>query len=148
MIWKPHATVASVIEQNGRFLMIEERSEGRIQYNQPAGHLEDNESLLDAAIRETREESAHDFTPEFIVGVYLWKHPANDESFLRVSFGGSVTAHYPEQALDEGIICTHWMTRDEVAALNGQLRSPMVLHCIDDYIAGKRYGLDLLSHIT
>jgi hypothetical protein len=99
-------------------------------------------------VRETLEEAARDFTPDYVTGVYLWKHPGNQESFIRVAFCGQVTAHYPEQALDDGIITTHWMSRDEVAALGDKLRSPMVLHCIDDYIAGKQYSLDLLKHVT
>jgi len=147
MIWKPHATVAAIIEQDNRFLIIEEEVSGDIQYNQPAGHVEDGESFIDAVVRETLEEAARDFTPDYVTGVYLWKHPGNQESFIRVAFSGRVTAHYPEQALDDGIITTHWMSRDEVAALGDKLRSPMVLHCIDDYIAGKQYPLDLLNHV-
>lgn len=148
MIWKPHATVAAVIEQDNRFLVVEEYASGDIQFNQPAGHLEDGESFADAVIRETLEEAACDFVPEHVSGIYLWKHPDNQKSFVRVSFTGQVTGHYPEQKLDEGIIRTHWKTRDEVAALGDKLRSPMVLQCIDDYIAGKRYPLDLLKHLT
>ena len=147
MIWKPHATVAAIIEQDNRFLIIEEEVSGDIQYNQPAGHVEDGESFIDAVVRETLEEAARDFTPDYVTGVYLWKHPGNQESFIRVAFCGQITAHYPEQALDDGIITTHWMSRDEVAAMGDKLRSPMVLHCIDDYIAGKQYPLDLLNHV-
>lgn len=148
MIWKPHATVAAVIEQDNRFLIIEEEVAGEIQYNQPAGHVEDGESFIDAVVRETLEEAARDFTPDFVTGVYLWKHPGNQESFLRIAFSGQVSAHYPDQELDDGIISTHWMSRDDVAVLGDRLRSPMVLHCIDDYIAGKQYPLDLLNHVT
>ena len=148
MIWKPHATVAAVIEQDNRFLIIEEDVNGEIQYNQPAGHVEDGESFIDAVVRETLEEAARDFTPDHVTGIYLWKHPGNLESFLRIAFSGQVSSHYPEQQLDEGIIGTSWMSRDEVAALGDRLRSPMVLHCIDDYIAGKQYPLDLLNHVT
>ena len=148
MIWKPHATVAAVIEQDNRFLIIEELVSGDIQYNQPAGHLEDGETFDEAVIRETLEEAAYDFTPEHVTGIYLWKHPVNQESFVRIAFAGHVTTHYPEQELDEGIIRAHWMSRDEVAALGDRLRSPMVLQCIDDYIDGKRYPLDLIEHVT
>lgn len=148
MIWKPHATVAAVIEQDNRFLIIEEKVAGEIQYNQPAGHVEDGESFIDAVVRETLEEAARDFTPDYVTGVYLWKHPDNQESFIRIAFSGQVMAHHPERALDDGIITTHWMSRDDIATLGDKLRSPMVLHCIDDYIAGKQYPLDLLNHVT
>ena len=147
MIWKPHATVAAVIEQDGRFLMVEEDVEGQIVYNQPAGHLDPGESLLDAVSRETREESAWDFVPQAITGIYLWDQPDTDRTFLRFTFCGTHCNHRPEQALDEGILRAIWLSRDELVELTPQLRSPLVLECIDDYLAGKRYPLDMLSVI-
>ena len=146
-IWKPHATVAAVIEQDGRYLMVEEKVEGEIVYNQPAGHLDPGESLIDAVIRETREESAWRFAPEALTGVYLWDQPGSSRTFLRFAFCGAHSHHDPEQALDNGILRALWMTREELAAKPDQLRSPLVLSCIDDYAAGKRYPLDILRVI-
>lgn len=147
MIWKPHATVAAIVEQNNRFLLVEELIHGDIVYNQPAGHLEDNESFIDAVIRETREESAWTFTPEGVVGVYLWKHPDKGQTFLRVAIHGRCSDHDPDQPLDEGIQRAVWKSRDEIASMHNQLRSPMVLDCIDDYLSNQSYPLDILKHI-
>jgi len=145
MEWKPHVTVAAVIERDDKFLMIEECCGGKEVFNQPAGHLDPNESLAEAAIRETLEESAYSFTPEAITGIYLWTNPNNGESFLRVCFTGSCDAHDPERKLDTGILRSTWMSRDEISVL--PLRSPMVLKCIDDYLQGIRHPLSLLSNI-
>lgn len=146
MVWKPHATVAAIIERDKKFLVVEEQIEGQTLFNQPAGHLDPDETLVDAAIRETKEETAWDFSPEAITGIYLWKHPGNGETFLRVAFCGTCENHDPSQALDTGVIHAVWKTRDELLRLN-RLRSPMVIDCIDDYLAGKRYPLDLLVNI-
>lgn len=148
MIWKPHATVAAIIERNNRFLMVEELIQGQRLFNQPAGHLEPDESLLDAVVRETREETAWQFNAEAVTGIYLWKHPDNGETFLRIAFCGQCSNHDPQQALDEGILQAPWMSRDEVYQQRQNLRSPMVINCIDDYIAGKRYPLDLVNDIV
>jgi len=148
MIWKPHATVAAIIERDNKFLMVEELVQGKHVINQPAGHLDPDESLLDAAIRETQEETAWQFIPEAVTGIYLWKHPDNGESFLRVAFCGSCQNHQSEQALDEGILRAVWKTRDELVQEKNKLRSPMVIDCIDDYIAGKRYPLDILINVA
>lgn len=147
MIWKPHATVAAIIERDNKFLMVEELIDGERLINQPAGHLDPDESLIDAAIRETREESAWQFVPQAVTGIYLWKHPDNGESFLRVAICGSCENHDAAQELDAGILRTVWKSRDELAAGTDKLRSPMVLTCIDDYIAGKRYPLDILINV-
>ena len=147
MTWKPHATVASIIERDGRFLMVKEDSEGHIVSNQPAGHLEPNESLINAAIRETKEETAWDFEPRSVVGIYRWVHPDGERTYLRVAFAGECTNHDLNQPLDEGIIEAVWLSREELVSLGDQLRSPLVLSCIDDYLAGKRYSLDLFSDI-
>ena len=148
MVWKPDVTVAAVIEREGRFLLIEEFVGERLVINQPAGHLEANESLIDAAIREALEETAWTFVPEAISGIYLWPHPERNLSFLRVTFAGSVTRHHPERRLDRGIRRTLWLSRDEVAQRANQLRSPMVLQCIDDYLSGARYPMSILTHVT
>ncbi len=148
MVWKPHATVAAVIERDHKFLVVEELIAGRKLYNQPAGHLDPDESLIDAVIRETREETAWSFTPDAVTGIYLWKHPDNGETFLRVAFCGSCNDHDPDQALDAGILRACWKTRDELLSLRTQWRSPMLMSCIDDYLAGKRYPLDMLANIS
>ncbi len=147
MIWKPHATVAAVIEQDGRFLMVEEESDGLIVFNQPAGHLDPDESLIEAVIRETREETAWRFHPEAITGIYRWKQPDTERTFLRVAFCGQVDDLTAEQVLDDGIIRAVWMTREQLLDNQQQLRSPLVLLCIDDYLANKRYPLELLTDI-
>ncbi|ABI56799.1 NUDIX hydrolase [Alkalilimnicola ehrlichii MLHE-1] len=150
MVWKPHVTVAAVVEWEGRFLMVEERPEGdAVVYNQPAGHLDPGESLTHAVIRETREETAWGFQPEALVGVYLWQpDPADTErSFLRIAFTGSLTEHDPNQALDQEIIRTCWKRPEELEAHAVGLRSPLVMRCIRDYQAGHRYPLALLGHL-
>lgn len=146
-IWKPHATVAAIIEREQQFLMVEELINGNKVYNQPAGHLDPGESLLEASIRETREETAWRFKPEYISGIYQWPQPDSQRTFLRFAFAGSCEDHRPEQNLDEGIIRALWMSRDELAKHPQKLRSPMVLNCIDDYLAGKHYPLELLTSL-
>ena len=145
MRWKPNVTVAAVIEVDERFLMIEEQTEAGVVINQPAGHLEKDESLLDAVKREVLEETAWEFEPESIVGIYLYPSSHNDITYLRMCFTGTCLQHHPEQALDEGIIAAHWMTLEELNQRTEALRSPLVSQCIEDYRAGKRYSLDILA---
>ena len=147
MVWKPHATVAAIIERDDKFLVVEEVIQGQHVYNQPAGHLDPGETLLDAVIRETREESAWLFTPEAVTGIYLWKHPGNGETYLRVAFCGQCSEHDAEQALDTGIVQALWKSREELLQRPEQLRSPMVINCIDDYLEGIRYPLSILNDI-
>ncbi|MGB5260657.1 MAG: NUDIX hydrolase [Gammaproteobacteria bacterium] len=147
LIWTPHITVAAVIEQDGHFLLVRERSAGRLVYNQPAGHLEDNESLLEAVVRENLEETAWCFEPEAVIGIYRWRHPHTQETFLRVSFAGRATAHLPERPLDPDIEGVCWMDIDEIRARQSELRSPLVLRSIDDYLEGRVYPLSLLADI-
>lgn len=146
-IWKPHTTVAAIIERDRRFLLVEERAGGKQVYNQPAGHLDPDESLIEAAIRETSEETAWDFIPEYISGIYKWNQPQTKRCFIRVAFVGQCHNHQQEKALDDGIIQALWLSRDELSAQPQKLRIPMVLRCIDDYLAGKRYPLELLTDI-
>lgn len=145
--WKPNVTVAAIIEQDGKFLLVEEETNRGNRYNQPAGHLEDNETILEAVTRETIEESAYEFTPESLVGIYHWKHPLNQISYLRFAFAGKLGAHYPEQKLDQGIVRAVWMTVDEIREKQALTRSPQVLMCVEDYLAGKRYPLDALTYL-
>lgn len=147
MTWKPHATVAAIIEKDNRFLMVEENIEGKILYNQPAGHLEPDESIIDAAIRETCEETAWQFYPEALVGVYVWKQEEKDITFLRFAICGQCSNHNPEQKLDDGILKAVWMSKEELESKSDQLRSPLVLKCIDDYLANSRQPLEVLQWV-
>lgn len=144
--WKPRVTVAAIVEREGRFLMVEEAAEGGSVYNQPAGHLEQGESLVDAVVRETREETGWTIRPSAVVGLHQWTSPGG-ANFLRVAFSGEAVAHDPSLTPDEGIRAVLWLTRDEIAAQGALLRSPMVLRCVDDYCAGKRHPLDLLVYL-
>ena len=146
MIWKPNVTVAAIIEQDGRFLLVEEHTAQGLRFNQPAGHWEPNETLPAGAIREVLEESAYDFVPEHLVGIYRWHAPESDTTYLRFAFCGSVTAHHPERALDQGIVRAAWLTIDEIRANQSKHRSPLILRCCEDYLAGKRYPLEILVH--
>jgi 8-oxo-dGTP pyrophosphatase MutT (NUDIX family) len=145
-IWKPHVVVAALVQQDGRFLMVEETTEEGIQYNQPAGHLEANESLIAAVVRETLEETAHHFLPEALLGIYRWRAPQHDRVYLRFAFTGRVTGFDPALTLDAGILRALWMTPDEIEAVKPQHRSSLVSQCIADYLAGRRYPLDVLTH--
>jgi ADP-ribose pyrophosphatase YjhB (NUDIX family) len=147
MIWKPRVTVAAVIERDGRFLVVEEETSNGLAFNQPAGHLEEGETLIEAVVRETLEETAHHFRPESIIGIHLWQHPQKEETFLRVTFKGVATSYDESLALDEGIIRALWMSRDELAAQPKKLRSPLVLSSIDEYFAGERYPLSILKSL-
>ena len=145
LAFRPSVTVASVIERHGRFLMVEERVGGRRVLNQPAGHLEAGESLVDAAVRETLEETACRFAPTAIVGLYLWHGADGRPTFLRVAFAGEAGDPETGRRLDPDILGCHWLTRDELIARPQSLRSPLVLRCIDDYLAGHRHPLSLLA---
>ncbi len=145
---KIDVTVAAVIEHDQRFLMVEERVLGALVFNQPAGHLEPGESLLEAAVRETREETGYGFAPQHVLGVYLWRSPETDASVLRVAFCGSAKAPAGTPVLDTGIVAAHWLTRNQLLSRAEQLRSPMVLQCIDDYRAGVRYPLESLKYLV
>jgi len=138
-------TVAAIIERDGQFLMVEETTPDGIVYNQPAGHLEPGESLITAVIREVQEETAWQFEPQALVSVQLWRKHPDAPSFLRFSFTGFVHSQNPEQALDHGIIATHWLSRAEIAERNRQLRSLLVLQTVDEYLKGDRYPLSLIQ---
>jgi len=140
-------TVAALIENDGRFLMVQERIAGKSVYNQPAGHLEDGETLIDAVIRETREETAWHFEPESVTGIYHWRHPENHETFIRVSFAGKGLCHDPAGELDSCIERALWLSAAEIRCQPDKLRSPLVLRTIDDYLAGSAYPLSLLTNL-
>ncbi|WP_031432652.1 NUDIX hydrolase [Methylomarinum vadi] len=145
MVWKPHVTVAAVIEQNNRFLLVEEHTPDGLRLNQPAGHLEENEDLISAVKREVSEETAWQFEPENIVSVQLWRKKPHHPSFLRFTFCGRIHSHDPLQPLDDEIIGTHWLSREAIAAKPELLRSPLVLICVDNYLSGQRYPLSMLQ---
>ena len=146
MIWKPNVTVAAVVMRDGKFLLVEEETEAGLAFNQPAGHLEAGESLIDAVIRETLEETAYHFKPTHLIGVYNWKHLGKDVTYLRFAFGGELRGFEAERELDEGIVAARWLTLDEVKATQARHRSPLILRCIEDQMAGKAGPLDLLVH--
>lgn len=147
MDWSPRLTVATIVERDGRFLLVEEYADGdELVYNQPAGHLDEHETLAAAAIRETLEETAWEIQIDAVIGVYHWTHPKGD-TFVRTCFAGTALRHYPDQALDRGIQRALWLRRAELVALEPRLRSPLVLRCLDDYLAGKRFPLDVFNYL-
>ncbi|HKX38183.1 MAG TPA: NUDIX hydrolase [Burkholderiales bacterium] len=143
-IWKPSVTVAAVIEREGRFLLVEESIDGRRVLNQPAGHLDPGESLADACRREVMEETAHHFQPTGLVGIYRWTYPAKETTFLRFCFRGKVGAT-EDRPLDKEIVRLHWLTREQIEEKSAQHRSPLVQRCVDDFLAGKTYPLEVFS---
>jgi 8-oxo-dGTP pyrophosphatase MutT (NUDIX family) len=147
MAWKPDITVAAVVERDGQFLFVEERAGGRVVLNQPAGHLERGETLLAAVARETLEETGWTFVPQHLVGIYLWQAEHGTKTFLRVAFSGQLLGHDPSRPLDHGILRTRWLDREQLTALQARHRSPLVARCVDDYLAGARYPLELLTHM-
>jgi 8-oxo-dGTP pyrophosphatase MutT (NUDIX family) len=144
---KPDVTVAAVTEKDGHFLVVEERINQRLVFNQPAGHVELGETLLEAVIREVREETAWLFEPTQMLGAYLWRNPSNGRSTLRFAFTGTVSDHRASQPLDKGIVTTHWLSRVELLEREPRLRSPLVLRCVDDYLSGKRLPLDSVAYL-
>lgn len=145
MVWKPHVTVAAIVERDQRFLLVEEHTPHGIAFNQPAGHLEAGESLQQAVIREVQEETAWQFVPQALVAVQLWRRNPEAPSFLRFCFCGEVQDYDATQSLDEGIISTHWLSREDIAARSNQLRSLLVLQTVDEYLKGTRYPLSLVQ---
>jgi len=144
MDWNPHITVATVVEDQGRFLLVEEFAGEKAVLNQPAGHLEANESLLQAALRETLEETGWEVELTAVTGIYLYTAPSNGVTYQRVCFAARPLRHLPDSPLDHGIIGPRWMTRDELAAVPERWRSELVVRCIDDYLSGERFPLALI----
>ena len=144
MVWKPDVTVAAVVERDGRFLLVEEHTERGLLFNQPAGHLEADESIVAAVIRETLEETAWEFSPEHLIGVYRWRPSGSEVTYVRFAFSGRLGRHHPDRTLDTGIARTVWLSPDEIYAGHERHRSPLVVRCVTDYLAGVRAPLDLL----
>lgn len=143
MIWTPHATVATILEQDGKYLLVEEIVEGKTGLNQPAGHVEENESILSAAVRETLEETGWHVQLTHLVGVYTYLAP-NGVTYYRFCFAVECIQQEPNATLDEGIIGPVWLDLDEIQQRKAQWRSPLLIQCIEDYAQGKRYPLDLI----
>lgn len=143
-VWRPSATVAAVIERGGRFLLVEERIDGRLVLNQPAGHLDPGESLVAACRREVLEETAHRFEPSALIGIYRWYYAPQDVTFLRFCFRGELQGE-EKRPLDKEIVRLHWLTPEELGARKADHRSPLVQKCVDDFLAGRSFSLDVLS---
>ena len=146
MVWTPRVTVAAIVENDGRFLLVEELADGALVLNQPAGHLEHGESLIDACRRETLEETGWQVEPDAVVGLYRRIEPTTGITTLRVCFSARALAHDPGRPLDDGIARALWLSRAELAASAGRHRTELVMRCLDDYLAGARHPLALLAH--
>lgn len=146
-VWRPHVTVACVVADGGRFLMVEEEVNGRPAWNQPAGHLEDGESLAAAALRETLEETGWTVQLQHLIGVHQWRSTEHGDAVVRFSFAARALSHDPQRALDTDIRRAVWLTRTEIAALGERLRSPTILQSIDLWLGGQRLPLEVLSHL-
>jgi len=144
--WHPHVTVASVVAREGRLLLVEERIDGRLVLNQPAGHLEPGESLAQAAVRETLEETGWDIRLDAFIGCYQWQAPDGSD-YLRFAFAGTALAHHPERTLDEGIERAGWLSPEELLAESTRHRSPLVWQVAADWLAGRRQPLDLVRQL-
>lgn len=144
MIWTPHATVAVVVEdEQGRFLMVEESSRGQIVFNQPAGHVEKDERILDAALREALEETGWRVRVDYFLGLYTFTAPTNGVTYYRFCFAATALSRVTDK-LDDDIIAAHWLTLEELKEQKDKLRSPLVLQCIEDYRSGRRFPLDVI----
>ena len=145
-MWKPNTTVAALIERDGRFMLVEERINGELRLNQPAGHVDQGESIVQACVREGLEETGHHIRPTALVGIYQWTPPERPElTYLRFAFAAEVLAEEPGYQLDDGIERPVWLSYEEIVARRAQHRSPLLLACIDDYRVGRRYSLELLQ---
>jgi 8-oxo-dGTP pyrophosphatase MutT (NUDIX family) len=146
--WKTSVTVAAVVERDGRYLLVEEQTPDGLKLNNPAGHLDPGEAPIDGVIRETLEETGRRFTPQALLGVYLSRaqraDPPSDVTFVRLAFCGEVGEPVPERALDPEIVRVLWLTADELRACLPRHRSPLLMRCVDDHAAGRRYPLELI----
>ena len=144
--WKPSVTVAALVERDGRFLVVEEETAAGLRFNQPAGHLDEGESLIAACVREALEETACHVTPRALVGVYQWPVPAGDITYLRFAFDCGLDRIEAGRQLDDGIVAAHWLTLEELRGTQERHRSPLVLQCVEDWVAGRRFPLDTIRH--
>jgi hypothetical protein len=133
MVWKPNVTVAAVVERDGKFLLVEEETAQGIRFNQPAGHLEAHESLTH-------------FTPTQLIGIYRWHAPESDATYIRFAYTGTITGHEAGRKLDTGILRAVWLSPDEIRESESRHRSPLILRCMEDYLTGRRYPLELITH--
>ena len=144
---RPVTTVATIVERDGAFLLVEEETRAGVRINQPAGHLEAGETLVAAAIRETLEETGYHVTPTALVGIYRWQTPVTGATFIRFAFAANVVSHEPHRTLDEGILRAFWLSYDDLRASRDQHRSPLVLRCVDDFRAGVVRPLDFVTEL-
>lgn len=147
-IWRPCVNVAAVVEQDGKFLLVEEQTSQGLRLNQPSGQWERHETLMEGVIRETLEESAFEFEPLYLLGIYQWRAPWSDVTYLRFAFTGRIAAHLPGRRLDRNILRTVWLSADEIRATQACHRSPLVLRCVQDYLAGMGQPLDMISNVV
>ncbi len=143
--WQPDVTVATVVVNNGRLLMVEERVGGRDVFNQPAGHLEPDESIMAAAVRETLEETGWQVKLNEFIGAYQWTAQESGQQYLRMAFSAVPVQHFPSRSLDQGIIATHWLSPSEIKALSERHRSPLVWKVTEDYLSGQRSPLGIVQ---
>lgn len=144
MEWVPHITVATVIEKDGKYLLVEESSNGELVFNQPAGHLDPDETLNEAAVRETYEETGWNVELSGVVGLALYHSPHNQVTYQRTTFYGSPLSHNPNLKLDDGIERAVWMSYEEMLSNAARMRSPLVIKCVEQYQNGHRYPLELI----
>ncbi len=143
--WKPNVTVAAVVEDAGRYLLVEEHTAAGLRLNNPAGHLDPGETLVQAVAREALEETGRAYTPSYLVGIYLARSQADDVTYLRFAFAGVASEPIPGWKLDHGIVRTLWLTPAEIEASRARHRSPLLWRCVQDHLAGRRYPLDILA---
>jgi len=146
-VTRPAVTVATIVERDGRFLLIEEETRNGLRLNQPAGHVEAGESIVSAAARETLEEAAWRVDPTALVGVYQWRSPDSGTTFVRFTFAATPRRHEPNRPLDTGILRALWLSYDDIAARRDLHRNPLVLQSLDDYRAGTRWPLGVIANL-
>lgn len=147
MTWSPHVVVACIVEREGRFLLVEEKVNGKLVLNQPAGHWEEHETLIEGAIREGKEETGWDLEPTHVLGIYHFQPPELDYGFLRIAFIARAVQYHPQHRLDEGIERAVWMSYEEILRERHRHRSPSLLRCVEDYRKGQRFPLSMIAHL-